>query len=191
VLTLAGIIGRYSVGHPEVFLGKFVRDEFLCYEIAPPPDDPKIEEEAQASANLPVREQSDRRMSNGLCGGCHRFMDPAGLAFMNYDALGRYRKVGADGKAIDATGMLEGAGEVDGPVRDAVELGQRLAKSSVVRNCIESKMFGYALGRLTGDTDSCELKRIDKFVMDEGGKLSDLMAAVMFSSAFRTRTGGK
>ena len=191
ILTLSGIIGRYSVGHPEVFIGKFIRDEFLCYEISPPPDDPAIEQEAMASANLPVREQSDRRVAHGTCGGCHRFMDPAGLTFMNYDALGRYRKDGADGKAIDASGKREGAGDVDGPVKDAVELGQRLAKSKVVRSCIESKMFGYALGRLTGDIDSCELKRIDKFVADGGGKLSDLMAAVMLSSAFRTRPGGK
>ena len=190
ILTLAGIIGRYSVGHPEVFLGKYVRDEFLCYEIPPPPNNPAIEEEAAASANLPVRQQSERRMANETCAACHRFMDPVGLSFLNYDALGRYRTMGPDGQAIDASGKLEGAGDVDGAIMNAHDLGGKLARSQVVRSCITTKMFGYALGRLTGDTDACELKRIDKFVADGGGKLSDLMAGVIYSSAFRVRTGG-
>ena len=40
------------------------------------------------------------------------------------------------------------------------------------------------------DFDSCELKKIDSYVAADGGKLSTLMAAVAYSSAFRLRTGG-
>ena len=34
------------------------------------------------------------------------------------------------------------------------------------------------------------MQKIDGFVTQGGGKLSDLMAAIVYSSAFRFRTGG-
>ena len=71
VLTLSGVVARYSLGHPEVFRGKFVRDEFLCTEIPPPGDNPEIEQEVKASENLPVREQVKRRLAHATCGACH------------------------------------------------------------------------------------------------------------------------
>jgi hypothetical protein len=116
-------------------------------------------------------------------------MDPVGITFMNYDALGRFRTTDKNGP-IDASGELVGAGEVDGPVANAVALGKKLAQSDLVRGCVESKMFGYALGRLTEKFDACEQQKIDSFVTAGGGKLSDLMAAIVYSSAFRFRTGG-
>jgi hypothetical protein len=189
VLTLGGVIARYSLGHAEVFRGKFVRDGFLCEEIPPPPNLPAIEEETKASENLPTREQSRRRLASNVCGSCHAMMDPVGLTFLNYDALGRFRSRDDNG-AIDASGELTGAGDVDGPVKNVVELGQKLAKSAVVRGCIESQMFGFALGRLTETFDVCEQQKIDSFVLAGGGKLSALMAGIVYSSAFRLRTGG-
>jgi hypothetical protein len=185
VLTLSGILSRYGLGHAEVFRGKFVRDEFLCQEIPAPPDIPEVEEEAKAAMNLPPREQAARRLKHSTCGACHAAMDPIGLAFDNYDGLGRHRP------GVDSSGELTGAGAIDGPLKSAVDLGQRLARSPEVRTCVESKMLGYALGRMTGSIDSCELKQIDGFVTTGGGKLSDLMAGIVYSSAFRLRTGGK
>jgi hypothetical protein len=192
VLTLGGVLARYSLGHAEVFRGKFVRDEFLCQEIPPPPNTDEVEKETKAAENLPPREQAKLRLMHTTCGSCHSQMDPIGLAFGNYDALGRYRTTDKTGAAIDSTGDLSGTGEstVDGPVKNAVELGERLSRSTTARSCIEGKMLGYALGRLTEKFDKCELKRIDGFVAAGGGKLTDLMAAIVYSSAYRYRTGG-
>jgi hypothetical protein len=189
------VVARYSLGHPEVFRGKFIRDEFLCTEIPPPPNLPEIEEETKASENLPARVQAQRRLDNATCGACHRQMDPIGLSFGNYDALGRFKTTDPMGAAIDSTGDLTGSGDADGPLKNAVDLGKRLARSERARTCIESKMLGYALGRSIsyeneGDIDRCEIRKIDGFVNQGGGKLSDLMAAVVYSSAFRFRTGG-
>ena len=195
VLTLSGVVARYSLGHPEVFRGKFVRDEFLCTEIPPPGDNPEIDQEVKASENLPVREQVKRRLAHATCGACHVNMDPIGLAFSNYDALGRYKTTDASGARIDSSGELKGAGDADGPLKDALELGNRLSGSVKGRTCVETKLLGYALGRsisheVAGDIDHCEIQKIDGFVTQGGGKLSDLMAAVVYSSAFRFRTGG-
>ena len=83
----------------------------------------------KASENLPVRVQVQRRLDHATCGACHRNMDPIGLAFSNYDALGRYKTTDASGGRIDSSGELTGAGDADGPLKDALELGSRLSSS--------------------------------------------------------------
>jgi hypothetical protein len=192
-LTLGGVVARYSLGHAEVFRGKFVRDEFLCQEIPPPPNTEEVEAEAKAAENLPAREQVKRRLAHSTCGSCHMQMDPLGLAFGHYDALGRYKTTDKSGAPVDATGELIGTMEagIDGPLKNAVDLGEKLSRSTMARTCVESKMLGYALGRMTEDRfDKCELKKIDAFVAEGGGQLTDLMAAIVYSSAYRFRTGG-
>jgi hypothetical protein len=190
ILTQGAILARYSLGVPVVFRGKYVRQELLCGEIPTPPNIPAVEEENTASMNLSEREQVMRRLAHPICGSCHQMMDPIGLAFSNYDALARYRTTDAAGKRIDSTATISNTDDVDGPVTGAVDLAHKLAKSPAVRSCIQQKMYGYALGRMTANIDSCELKRIDAFVMSGGGKLSELFSGIVYSSAFRYRTGG-
>ena len=90
------------------------------------PNIPEIEEETKAAENLPAREQSKRRLDNAhLRRLPHARWIPSGLSFANYDALGRFQTTDEDGKAIDSTGALTGAGDVDGPLKNAVELGEQ------------------------------------------------------------------
>jgi hypothetical protein len=190
ILTQGAILARYSLGHAVVFRGKYVRQELLCGELPAPPNIPAVEEETNASAALPEREQVRRRLANTTCGACHALMDPLGLAFVQYDPVARYRPNDAAGKPIDASGTVSGS-DVDGPVMNAVDLAAKLSRSKTVRACIEEKMFSYALGRMVTPADRCELQRIDAYVQSKGGKLSELFAGIMLSSSFRYRTGGK
>jgi hypothetical protein len=191
ILTQGAILSRYSIGTPIVLRGKYVRDQLLCGEIPDPPNIPDIDAENTMAVGLPEREQTRRRLSNAICGSCHSMMDPIGLSFSRYDALARYRTKDDTGAPIDSSGTLSGTGDVDGPVASAVDLAHKLATSAGVRACIEQKIYSYALGRLPETFDSCELKRIDAHVQSKGGKLSELAAALVYSSAFRQRTGGK
>jgi hypothetical protein len=70
-------------------------------------------------------------------------------------------------------------------------MAKKLAGSKFVRGCMESKMFTYALGRDLTDQDDCEIQRIDAYVQGRGGKLSELITGIIYSSAFRYRSGGK
>jgi hypothetical protein len=190
ILTQAAILARYSVHRPEIFRGKYIRDELLCGEIPSPPNDPAIDMENAASANLSEREQAERRLAHPTCGGCHRFMDPIGFGLSKYDALARYRPT-AGGKAVDDSGEIIEGGDADGKFANGAELARRLAGSKKVRSCITEKVFQYALGRLyEPQIDSCELSRIDAHLEQNGNRLSQLVAGVIYSSAFRYRTGG-
>ena len=190
ILTQAGILARYSVHHPEIFRGKYIRDELLCGEIPSPPNDPAIDMENEASKNLSLREQAQRRLDHATCGACHQFMDPIGFGLMKYDALARHR-TSLDGKAIDDSGEVVAAGDADGKFASGAELAKRLAGSKKVRSCITEKVFQYALGRsYYEEMDRCELSRIDAHLQQNGNRLSELVAGVIYSSAFRYRTGG-
>jgi hypothetical protein len=189
ILTQAAILARYSLGHAVVFRGKYVRDELLCGEIPAPPNIPEVDQENMASAGLPEREQVRRRLENATCGACHRLMDTIGLGFMNYDALARYRS-SEGGQPVDARGSIFDSPDTDGDFMDAIDLGKKLAASKAVRGCMQEKIFSYAFGRLSETTDRCELVRIDSHVQQNGGRLSELVAAIIYSSAFRYRTGG-
>jgi hypothetical protein len=190
ILTQPGLVARYSMGHSVVFRGKFVREQLLCGEIPPPPNIVEIDMENTAAANLSEREQSQRRLANPICGSCHGAMDPMGLTMLQYDPLARFRPTDEAGKAIDASGSITNAEDADGMVVGAVGMAKKLAGSKFVRGCIESKMFTYALGRDLTAQDSCEIKRIDGYVQAHGGKLSELITGIIYSSAFRYRSGG-
>jgi hypothetical protein len=192
ILTQAGILARYSLHSPLIFRGKYVRDELLCGEIpSPPADDPAIEKENMEAANLSERQQSERRLAHGTCGACHMYMDPIGLGFMKYDQLARFR-TSDNGQAIDDSGEIIEGGDASGKFASGAELARKLAGSKKVRSCITEKVYQYALGRLFSEqVDSCELQRIDLHLQQNGNKLSELISGVIYSSAFRYRTGGK
>jgi hypothetical protein len=191
IVTQAAILARYSLGHPVVLRGKYVREQLLCGGISAPPNIPDIEDETTAANSLPEREQAARRSKNATCNACHQMMDPLGLAFLQYDNLARWKPNDKDGKPLDASGAISLTGDVDGPVTNAVDLAKKLSMSKSVSLCMAQQMYTYALGRdLTAD-DSCELQRIDAYVKEHGGKVSELVAGIVKSSAFRYRTGGK
>ena len=191
IVTQAAILARYSLGHPVVLRGKYVREQLLCGGINAPPNIPDIEEETTAAANLTEREQSARRASNATCNACHQMMDPLGLAFVQYDNLARWKPNDKNGQPLDARGAISFTGDADGPVDNAIDMAKKLSESKAVRLCMAQQMYTFALGRELLTEDSCELQRIDAYVKEHGGKLSQLVAGIVKSSAFRYRTGGK
>ena len=83
------------------------------------------------------------------CWRCHKKMNPLGYAFEMYDDFGRYRtaeKLTKGGtKPVNANGELTGTGEknVDGDVKNALELIHKLAQSDKVRQNMIRHVFRY------------------------------------------------
>ncbi len=108
-LTQAGFLSVQA--HPDqtspVLRGKFVRTMLLCQNVPPPPADvnislPTIDQGATA------RDRFSAHLTAGAsCNGCHKLMDPIGLSFEDFDALGQYRTTD-NGKAIDVSGQIHG-----------------------------------------------------------------------------------
>ncbi len=112
-----------------ILRGKFVRERFLCQDLPPPPPNlvivpPKV------APGATTRERFAQHDKDPACSGCHSLMDPIGFGFEHYDAVGAYRTTD-NGLPVDATGWFPGGAlDVNGPFKDAIDLGNRLAASA-------------------------------------------------------------
>jgi hypothetical protein len=166
--------------------GFFVRDRFLCSPPPPPPATINVTP-PEFDPNVSTRERFTLHRKDPVCASCHQMMDPLGLGFENFDAVGRYRSEEA-GKPIDATGELLGTDDIDGPFNGAVELAGKLAQSSMTRACMVKQMFRYGYGRGEGDVDACTLEALDGAFEASQGNIKDLLLRLTQTDAFLYRT---
>jgi hypothetical protein len=191
ILTQAGFLAVQ--GHPDqtspVLRGKFVRAMLLCQPPAPPPPDvdisvPDIDQGGTA------RERFSAHLTAGTsCNGCHALMDPLGLAFEHFDAIGRYRETD-DGRPIDVSGDVAGVNDavLAGPFNGVRELAEKLAASSEVRDCVATHWFRFAAGRSEVGADACSLETLRGAFAASGGDLAEIVVAMTQSDAFRYRS---
>jgi hypothetical protein len=122
--------------------GKALRELVLCQEIPPPPPNVDFSQFATADGNVvSMREAIEAHSSNPACAGCHKLMDPLGLALEHYDTSGGFRTHDAR-KPIDASGFLDKAA-----YNDAAGLGQAIHDSPRTSSCLVKRVYTYAAGR--------------------------------------------
>src|SRR5262249_41041498 len=80
----------------------------------PPPNVPPLKENTSGVVPTSVRERMEQHRTNPGCAGCHKIMDPVGLALENFDGVGRWRAMDA-GTRIDASAQLVDGTMVSGP----------------------------------------------------------------------------
>jgi hypothetical protein len=174
-----------------VHRGIFVRENILCQPLQPPPADVNTTPPPPSSAAT-TRERFAAHEADARCAGCHRYIDPIGLAFENYDAIGAFRTQ-EGGVTIDASGeVVGGAGSLAGKFVGAVELGKKLAASPDVSACLANQWFRFALGRMESNDDACSLQAMYDGLAASGGNIRELIVRMVKGDAFRNvrATGG-
>jgi hypothetical protein len=112
-------------------------------------------------------------------------MDPIGLGFENYDAIGAWRTT-EYGLPIDATGeIVKATGDASGKFDGVIDLGHKLAASQQVADCVANQWFRFALGRMEANDDACALQAIHDGFAASGGNIRDLITKLVLSDAFR------
>jgi hypothetical protein len=159
--------------------GRFVLEQLLCSPLPPPPPDAAAQAESDAST---ARERLEQHRANPACAGCHAVLDPIGLAFEHYDAVGAWR--GSEhGELIDAAGQLLTGERFDG----ALELAPILADDPRFTRCVATKVMTYALGRQLVAEDQPVLEDIHSQFVAADRDLVTLLVAVVQSDPFRAR----
>jgi len=187
LLTQAGVMSVQ--GHPDqtspVLRGKLVRAMLLCQPPPPPPADvdislPTVDEGATARLRFAAHESA-----GASCAGCHKLMDPIGLTFEHYDAIGRYRQQD-NGQALDVSGEILGAPDtsLSGAFNGPAELAAKLASSAQVRACVATQWFRFAAGRTEGTADACSLASMQTAFSAADGGILDLIVATTQTDAF-------
>ena len=184
VLTHPSFLAAHS--HPDqtspVHRGKTVRENFFCATLpAPPPDVDDTPPDPDPS--LTTRERFAEHSENPTCAGCHQLMDPIGLAFEAFDALGQHRTTEA-GRPIDTTGRIVGT-DVEGDIDGLRDLSERIYESREARECLVRNWYRFALGRLETGQDLCSLGAAYESFEGAGRNVRELMIAIVKSDAFR------
>ena len=187
ILTQAGFLSVQ--GHPDqtspVLRGKFVRAMLLCQPPPPPPADvdislPTVEEGATARIRFGAHESA-----GASCGGCHKLMDPIGLTFEHFDAIGQYREQD-NGQAIDVSGEVLATSDasLSGAFSGPAELAAKLANSELVRACVATQWFRFASGRTEANGDACSLATMQTAFDAANGNVVELIVATTQTDAF-------
>lgn len=164
--------------------GVWVLEQMLC--LPPPPPPPDVENlPPPIDPNMTMKERMAAHRSNPACQGCHRLMDPLGLALENYDPIGRWRLKEVSGAPVDATGDLP-----DGTVLNGGRDMRRFVKNDPkLPACLTEHLLTYALGRGMSPADECAVREIAATAEVSGGRLSDYILSIVLSDHFTQRRG--
>lgn len=169
-----------------VLRGKFVREQFLCQQLPPPPAN-LIIVPPEVKPGSTTRERFAVHEKDASCASCHKMMDGLGVGFEEYDPLGRWRTVD-QGLPVDSSGTVIETRDADGPFNGGVELATRLGASAEVRECLIRQWFRYANGRSEIIADGCTLSRLYQGFDDGGHDMRELRVKIALSDAFRYRS---
>lgn len=187
--------------------GRWIREKLLAGRV---PDVPiTVDAQIPEDPHRTLRQRLDSVTGQQACWKCHQHMNPLGLTFEIFDDFGRYRTKESLGdwesnllirngkqsdpnqKAapVDASGMLSGTGDpaLDGEVKDAFDLIDRMAKSDRVRQSFVRHAFRYFMGRNEMLSDSQTLMDADQAYLQSGGSFRAVIVSLLTSDSFMYR----
>ncbi len=183
----AGILSQISFvalhAHPgrssPTLRGKALRELVLCQKVpSPPPNvDFKLVQDVKNPQFKTTRERLTAHRTAPTCAGCHKIMDPIGLAMENFDADGGYR-TSENGVSIDATGELDGM-KFDSPYG----LAKAVHDDPAATACVLQRVYEYAQGRPLGKGDALVTKGLADDFASNGYQFPALLRKIALSDA--------
>jgi hypothetical protein len=122
------------------------------------------------------------------CWTCHEKMDPLGLPFEMYNHAGLFRTTELE-KPVDTSGEIIDSGDpaLDGPVQNALEMIDKLAKSERVEQVFVRHAFRFWMGRNETLNDAPVLQAAHQAYRGSGGSMKALLTSLLTSDAFLYR----
>ena len=137
-----------------------------------------------------MRRKIEAHRSNASCAACHAKIDPLGLAWDNYDAIGQWRTLEKVAKGTGEDPLIDASGVMpDGRTfKDSVQFKQLLLadRDQIARAFIEH-LCTYALRRVLTVDDQDDLKLIEAEAKKNDYRVKDIVRAVALSSLIRKR----
>ncbi|MBL9184651.1 MAG: DUF1592 domain-containing protein [Verrucomicrobiaceae bacterium] len=193
LLTMGAVLGLTSDGtrHRPVHRGVWLSEVVLGKPPPPPPANvPAIEPPTPQSPKATLRQKIEAHREDANCAACHAKIDPLGLAWDNYDAIGQWRTHEKIAAGVGSDPVINSGGEMpDGrPFKDANEFKQRLLedRDKLARAFIEH-LSTYALRRAVAFDDQDDLNAIQTEAKKSGYRIKDIVRAVAMSELLRKR----
>jgi hypothetical protein len=218
ILTHGSVLignGTGTAPHP-IYRAVFLREAILGDTVAPPPSEvPALEETAGESTDgaLSIAAALAKHRTVESCNDCHFRLDPWGIPFEDYNAIGQYQpKVPKDGTRVrkvnfsknesleeyrayldsintvevDAKARVPHGPEVDG-MRDlkAHLLDERA--DDIAENVIR-RLLSYGIGRKLTYMDRFAVEELFEEAEDNDFKMRDIIVSICQSDVFRDVT---
>jgi len=188
LITQIGFLAAHS--HPgrssPTLRGKALREILLCQPVPRPPANVDFSALENPDPNIKTqRARVELHLKNPVCAGCHRIMDPTGLALENFDGAGQFR-VAEKGAPIDASGNLDGHA-----FNDIAGMTAALHDHPALPACLVKRVYAYAVGTPSGAVDPVTLEQLDKQFAANGYRLRALLRSIVTNPTFRMVTEEK
>lgn len=156
----------------------------------PPPDVPELDSSSPKLKNLSIREKMKVHREKAACADCHKEIDPWGIAFEEFDAVGSFRQTWKPSKSakplsIDAKADLPNGHQLDG-IKGLKKYLLANEKDKFAK-ALASKIMAYALGRSLEYSDQELTENLAKRFEDSNYQLQTLINELVLSQAFLTR----
>ncbi|MEK6236808.1 MAG: DUF1588 domain-containing protein [Planctomycetales bacterium] len=204
----AWLIAHSSNFHTDpIKRGRWIREKLLAGRV---PDVPiTVDAQVPDDPHKTFRQRVETVTQADECWKCHKHMNPLGLPFEIYDDFGRFRAEESlehpdnllqkgNGKStfdvyrtapIVSSGKLLGTGDpkLDGDVKDAFDLIDRLVQSDRARQSILRHAFRFYMGRNETLSDSRTLIDADNAYVESEGSFKAVIVSLLTSDSFMYR----
>jgi mono/diheme cytochrome c family protein len=193
LLTQASILSLTSDGtrHRPVHRGKWILESIIGKAPPPPPANvPAIKTSAPGEQKASLRDKLKAHRQEANCMACHRKIDPLGLAFDNYDAVGHWRTLEIVTDGTGANPPIDASGELPDGRRFVDSAGLKklmLADLDKFAAGFTEKLATYGLRRGMTFADRTALNRIVELSKSDQYKLASLIETFMTSDLFQKR----
>ncbi len=150
----------------------------------PPPNVPEVDLTNPEILKMTLKERLADHRSKSACISCHARIDPWGIAFENYDALGAYRTHIKD-QPVDATSVLFNQETLAG--MNGLKQYLLTDRQDQVTQALVHKLLAYALGRPLNLGDQAEIDRVTAQSRRQNDRLGDLIHLIVSSQLFNSR----
>jgi len=182
ILTQVSFVALHS--HPgrssPTIRGKALREVFLCQKVPDPPGNVNfaLVQDTKNPAFHTARARLGAHINQPTCAGCHKIMDPVGLAMENFDSAGGFRSSENESPIVTS-------GEIDGMKFDDV-----LGFTKVIHDhpqapvCLVNRIYAFGTGRASSKDEAEWLNYQVKQFAASGYKVPELMRRIASSKAF-------
>jgi hypothetical protein len=157
--------------------GKALREILLCEPIPAPPGNVNfaVAQDTHNPNLKTMRARLTAHRTDPTCSGCHKLMDPIGLALENFDSDASYRG-SENGVPIDASGELDGL-----RFQDSAGLARAIHDNPATSACLVRRLYSYATGRPAARRDMPWIRELERSFVADGYRLPELLQRIATS----------
>ena len=147
----------------------------------PPPNVPDLDPDTPGFEKMTLKQQLEVHRDNPSCRDCHARIDPYGVVFERYSAVGRFEGK-RRGLLVDARSTLPDGAEIDGV--DELKTYLLEQQSDAFARALTEHLFAYALGRDIHFGDDKELEQMLRQIKLAGYRARSVIRSIVASPSF-------